>query len=119
MDSVYSVILVSRAKRASLFFAVFVMVFVLASFLFANLVYDVNWLVFIVPLLLLCSILLIFPVSEEWAYRPCKSIPSRSSVTISIDSWVHCMRTIAIAYLLMLIAACQTIESFLGRRRRG
>lgn len=76
-SNVYSYITVNKTKRAGITLLFCSLTFIVSSFIYANLMYEVHWAVFALPTVMLCSIVLVAPISEEWNYKPWQRFPQQ------------------------------------------
>lgn len=76
-ENVYSHLVINKTKLYSLAVLVMGLTVALSSFIFANLIYNVHWGLYAFPAVMISSIVMLAPASENWAYKPWQRYPQQ------------------------------------------
>ncbi len=73
----YSNLIIYKSRRRGLFFMLMILYAFFAVYLFNHSLRDLEWTSAIGPSLVILTIIMIFPMTEDWQYRPWQNKPQR------------------------------------------
>jgi len=74
-DHYYPKLLINKAKRASLYVFIPVVISIVTIIIFHDLNYQYSWQDMVLPVIAFSSLLIFLPISEHWEYKPWQGGP--------------------------------------------
>lgn len=72
-EDYYPKLLVSKAKRASLYIFIPIIVSIVSVIVYQNMSGQYDWKDMLIPVISFASLIIFLPISEHWSYRPWQS----------------------------------------------
>tara|TARA_B100001094_G_C18121851_1_gene767309 strand:+ start:1032 stop:1325 length:294 start_codon:yes stop_codon:yes gene_type:complete len=81
-DTYYSKLRTYPKRRLSLWVLIFVTFTIYTALIFGEIALDQHWTTMAVPILLWSVLLIIYPETEKWEYKPWQSQPQKQEQTM-------------------------------------